>query len=93
MTGTPNRSAGSSHRRYLTKLAELMVVPHIAQNGSESIVLSIIFPSTSKYNPPPLGPILRSDRNPPAEHAVCTPTPVPAAGERDGANTCVGTDD
>ena len=30
------------------------MVPHTAQNGSDTIVLTIILPPTSKYNPPPL---------------------------------------
>ena len=50
-------SGGSSYRRYLTKLAEsFWVVPHTAQNGSDTIVLTIILPPTSKCNPPPLPP-------------------------------------
>ena len=42
VTGTPNRSGGSSYR---TKSAELMVMSHIAQNGSDTIVLDNNLPS------------------------------------------------
>ena len=57
VTGMPNsQEAPPTVDTYLTKLAELMVVPHIAHNGSDSNVLTIILPPTSKYNPPPLAP-------------------------------------